>query len=45
MTVVWYNPEEWVPREMEEDLADIFQRNCQRVVLGTQLTGRISNSR
>ena len=29
----------------EEDLLDIFQRNCLRIVLGTRLTDHISNGR
>ena len=29
----------------DEDLLDIFRRNCLRIVLGTRLTDRISNSR
>ena len=32
-------------RKADEDLLDVFQRNCQRIVLGTRLTDRISNSR
>ena len=30
---------------MEEDLLDVFQRNCLWIVLGTKLTDRISNSK
>ena len=29
----------------DEDWLDVFQRNCLRIVLGTRLTDRISNSR
>ena len=29
----------------DEDLLDVFQRNCLRIVLGTRLTDRITNSR
>ena len=29
----------------DENLLDVFQRNCLRIVLGTRLTDRISNSR
>ena len=31
-------------RKTDEDLLDIFQRNCQRIGLVTRLTDRISNS-
>ena len=29
----------------DEDLLDVFQRNCLRIVLGTRQTDRILNSR
>ena len=32
-------------RKADEDLLDIFQRNCLQIVLGTRLTDCISNSR
>ena len=44
MTVVKYGSESRAFREAE-DLLDIFQRNCLRIVPGTRLTNRISNSR
>ena len=45
MTVVKYSSEAWVLRKVDEHLLDVFQRNCLRIFLGTQLTDRISNSR
>ena len=45
MTVVQYGSEAWALRKLEENLLDVFQRNCLRIVLGTWLTDRISNSR
>ena len=30
---------------MDEDLLDVFERNCLQIVLGTRLTDRISSSR
>ena len=45
MTVVKYGSEAEVLRKADEDLLDVFQRNCLRIVLGTRLTDRISNSR
>ena len=45
MTVVKYGSEAWALRKADENLLDIFQRNCLQIVLGTQLTDRISNSR
>ena len=45
MTVVKYGSEAWVLRKADENLLDVFQRNCLRIVLGTRLTDRISNSR
>jgi hypothetical protein len=45
MTVVKYGYEAWALRTADEALLDIFQRNCLRIVLGTLLTDRISNSR
>ena len=38
-------PEAWALQNTDEDLLDVFQKNCQRIVLGTRLTDRISNSR
>ena len=40
MTVVKYGSEEWVLRKADENLLGVF-----RIVLGTRLTDRISNSR
>ena len=45
MTVVKYGSEAWALRKADENLLDFFQRNCLRIVLGTRLTDRISNSR
>ena len=45
MTVVKFSSEAWALRKVDEDLLDVFQRNCLRIVLGTRLTDRISNSR
>ena len=45
MTVVKYGPEAWALRKADENLQDVSQRNCLRIVLGTRLTDRISNSR
>ena len=45
MIVVKYGSEAWAPRKADENLLDVFQRNCLRIVLGTRLTDRISKSR
>ena len=45
MTVVQYGSEAWVLRKADENLLDVFRRNCLRIVLGTRLTDHISNSR
>ena len=45
LTVVKYGSEAWALRKADEDLLDVLQRNCLRIVLGTQVTDRISNSR
>ena len=45
MTVVTYGSEAWALRKADENLLDVFQRNCLRIVLGTRLTDHISNSR
>ena len=45
MTVVKYGSEAWALRKADENLLDVFQRNCLRIVLSTRLTDRISNSR
>ena len=45
MTVVKYGSEAWTLRKADGNLLDVFQRNCLRIVLGTRLTDRISNSR
>ena len=44
MTVVKYGSEAWGLRKADENLLNVFQRNCLRIVLGTRLTDRISNS-
>jgi len=36
MTVVKYGSEAWALRKEDENLLDVFQRNCLRIVLGTQ---------
>ena len=45
MTVVKYGSEAWALWKADENFLDVFQRNCLRIVLGTRLTDRISNSR
>ena len=45
MTLVKYGSEAWALRNADENLLDVFQRNWLRIVLGTRLTDRISNSR
>ena len=45
MTVVKYGSEAWSVGKADVNLLDLFQRNCLRIVLGTRLTDRISNSR
>ena len=42
MTAVKYGSEAWALRKVDEDLLHVF---CIQIVLGTQLTDRISNSR
>ena len=43
--VVKYGSEALALRKADEDLLDVFQRNCLWVVLGNRLTDRISSSR
>ena len=45
MTVVKYGSDAWALQKTDENLLDVFQRNCLWIVLGTWLTGHISNSR
>ncbi|XP_065570475.1 uncharacterized protein LOC136033594 [Artemia franciscana] len=45
MTVVKYGSEALALRKTDENLLDVFQRNCLRIILGTRLTDRMSNSR
>ena len=45
MTVVKYSSEAWVLQKADEDLLDVFQRNCLQIALGIRLTDHISNSR
>ena len=45
MTVVKYGSEAWTLQKADENLLDVFQRNCLRIVLGTRLTDCILNSR
>jgi len=40
MTVVKYGSEAWVLQKADEDLLDVFQRNCLRIFLGVRLTDR-----
>jgi len=42
MTVVKYGSEAWALRKVDEDLLDVFQRNCLRTILCTWLTNHIS---
>ena len=44
ITVVEYDSEAWVLQKADENLLDVFQINCLRIVLGTRLTDNISNS-
>ena len=45
MTVVKYGSEAWPLRKGDDNLLDVFQRNCLRIVLSTRLTNCVSNSR
>jgi len=45
MTVARYGSEAWALQKVDEDFLEVFQRNCLRIVQGTRLTARISNSR
>ena len=45
MTVIKYGSEAWALRKSDENLLDVFQRNCLRIILGTRLTDCISISR
>ena len=45
MTEVKCGSEAWALQKVDEDLLDVFQRNCLWIVLRTRLTDRISNSR
>ena len=45
MTVVKYASEAWALQKTDEDLLDVFQRNCLGIVLGTRLTDRFLNCR
>ena len=45
MTVVKYGSEAWALRKADENLLDVFQRNRLRIVQGTRLNDRTSNSR
>ena len=45
MIVVKYGSEAWALQKADENLLNVFQRNCLQIVLGTRLTDRISNSR
>jgi len=44
VTMVKNGSEAWVLRKTDENTLDVFQRNYLRVVQGTRLTNRISNS-
>ena len=41
--LVKYGSEAWVLQEADENLLDVFQRNCLWIVPGTRLTDCISN--
>ena len=45
MIVVKYGSEAWALQKADEDLLDVFHRNCLRIVLGTRLIDRISTRR
>jgi len=45
MTVVKYGSKEWAFQKVDENLLDVLQRNCLRIVLGAWLIDRISNGR
>ena len=45
LTVVKYGSEACALQKADEDLQDVFQRNCLWIVLGTRLTDRILNSK
>jgi hypothetical protein len=44
-TVVKYGSEVWGLEKSDEDLLDVFQRNCLQIVLGTHVTDHVSNCR
>jgi len=44
MTVVKHGSETWALQKADKGLLDIFQSNCPRIVLGSRLTNRISNT-
>jgi hypothetical protein len=44
MILIKYDSEALVLRKAAKDSLDVFQKNCPRIVLGTLLTDRISNS-
>ena len=43
--MVKYGSEAWALQKADQSFLAVFQRNCLRIVLGTRLTERISNSR
>ena len=43
MTMVNHGSAAWALLKTDEDLLNVFQRNCQRFLLSIQLTDRISN--
>ena len=43
--MVKYGFEAWALQKADENVLDVFQRNCLWIVLGTRLADRISNSR
>ena len=45
MTVVKYGSEAWALEKADENLLDVFQRNCLWIVWGTWLTDHVLNSR
>jgi hypothetical protein len=44
MTVAKYGSEAWVLQKADENLLNVFQRNCLQIILCTWLTDCISNS-
>ena len=45
MTVAKCGSETWVLRKMEDDLLDVFLKNCLWIVVGIRLNDLIANSK